>query len=354
MENPTDEAIVVDSVRANNSISFQIENKSDKVKSVNIFSSEPNDENISITILGNSGQVNYDEFLKELSEKKSCMVTSGIRVYGSGIEDFIECITHSKTRDLVSSSYKVMPILYMSPYYMMSDRLEIYPYNMWIESGFDLSVKAPPHKTITYHFFIEAELEDKNDSASKRKWMSLHGAKPIYGDCIPILLVNPTDSIQEVNLFDVSSEDNKQSPVSIGMCGMSDYSYLLKTIEAGSFNRLISKMNSVKIWSDNSKQLMRYATINSTKGESHVSVSFRPVDYMSPAQCYDNFADINSLPLKDYFDGDKTSIKISLEPKTTALYLFYELISDRERDIAQFEIANKNVLDRLKLKLVRE
>lgn len=364
MENPL--ALVADAPPVSEIITVTMENKSGKDEVVGLFSPDYKiPEGVIISIRDSSGDLNYAEFVKDLHKSKKSMLASGLRIHGEDFPDFMNRVAIKKNKENVLASYELLPILYMNSFHAPSDTAFIQPYPIWIESGFSMNVILPTQKIIFYSFFIEAEM----DSSYKMEYMARHEVKNIYGACIPVMIENTSDEIVEVKLFDVNGySENSNYPVKITTISGRSYDEIMKTLQgdsgASNFKELTSKLNSLKIWSDNDRQFggrlhrggEMYLKEFSHKDEKGVDVFkeafILPYQYMSPHQFHANFMDIEGT-IKFVWDKE-CYIKILVLPKTKALYLFYELISDRERDIAEFELANKNILDRLKLKIVRE
>lgn len=344
-----------------------MENKSGEERSINLFSPDCDiPEDVIVSIRNDSGDFNYHEFVKELHKSKKSMMASGIRIHSDDFPDFMNKIVVRKDKESVSSSYDLLPILYMSSFHPLSQIAHIQPYQMWIESGFSMNVILQPNKTISYSFLIGAEME--NNHGVKMEYLAKRGAKDIYGACIPVMIENTSDEIVDVKLFDVGGYSKKSdSPVKITTVAGWSYDEIMKALKddsgADNFKELTSKFNSLKIWSDNTKQFgsrhhrggeMFFKELD-RKDENEKNIFKEtfvlPVWYFSPHQYHPNFLDIDGV-MKYAWDKD-CFIKIEVMPKTKALYIFYELISDRERDIAEFELANKNVLSRLNLKVTR-
>jgi hypothetical protein len=367
MENTTEkENAVIDAPAVSKIITVVMENKSDTDKAVDLFSPDCEvPEGVIISIRDSNGDFNYAEFVKDLHRSKKSMLASGIKIHGDDFPDFMNRVVVKKSMNGSLASRDLLPILYMSPFHPQSQVAHIQPYKVWIESGFSVNVILPPKKTICYSFFIEAEME----SSYKMEYMAGNQVKDIYGTCMPIMIENASDEIVDVKLFDENENlNNSESPVKVTTVSGMSYDLIMKMIKddngARSFKELTSKLNSLKIWSDNQKQFggkrhrggevyLKEFSHKDEKGENiFKEYLVRPYQYISPYQYQSNFMDIEGV-VKYTWDKE-CNVKITVLPKTKALYIFYELISDRERDIAEFELANKNILDRLKLKLVRE
>lgn len=333
------------------SIHVQIKNNSSsEIKGVKLFSPDyeiPND--IVISIQNSKSDLDYKRFVEDLHESKSAMVMDRIIIHAESIDDFIHSIVIGN-----NSQRELLPILYFSTNQMVENSVHIYPFVIRIESGVSMTLNLQPNKILNFSF-ISAE-----DEGYEKK-------ESVYGRYIPVLIENPTDEFINVKLFDENYNPD-QSQVKISTTGGDSYSDLIKSLksENGSNNirETFSKINSLKIWSDNKNQfgrrwerggevILKELYLEEIGKEKIFSEKrFKPVEYFSPYQFQDHLLDIACF--FKYTWNKECFIEIRMLPKTKAFYLFYELISDRERDIIEFEQQNKITLDRLRLKLVKE